>query len=365
MPEPAIRHSQNVATPAAVAEQVSPSQKDLGPDKKLLSQFSIQAKLTVGAPDDPYEREADAVADQVMRMPESGFMQRKCAHCESEEKTNRKALCGSITPFIQAKSEGNATVSNSVASRINTSRGSGSALDGPTQSFMDSRFGNDFSKVKIHTDNESVQLNTSLDAKAFTVGNDIYFNRGQYQPGSSDGKKLLAHELTHVVQQGNKAPVVQRHDKPSKWCIPFMELIDYEAKYGKIWVLYRYNSFTTGIVGEETLIPLNYNIPSVLGDVDVDWMFRLAITQYAFSISGKVFPIMSEYLAAKSAKGGLFILKGFWNTVRAMAPEWDWEYDSIYEEGNWNATTAINKWVFGTGTLKDLFKPAVELCEKS
>jgi hypothetical protein len=68
----------------------------------------IQHRLAVGTTDDPYEGEADAVADQVMRMPESGFMQRKCAHCESEEKINRKTLCGSITPFIQAKSEGDA-----------------------------------------------------------------------------------------------------------------------------------------------------------------------------------------------------------------------------------------------------------------
>jgi hypothetical protein len=188
----------------------------LGQDKNQLCQFSIQPKLTVGAPDDPYEMEADAVADKVMRMPDSGFIQRKCAHCESEEKINHKTISNSITPFIQTKSDKDASASNSISNKINSSRGNGTGLDISTLSFINSRFGSNFSNVKIHTDGEAVQLNRHLNARAFTVGNDIYFNQGQYNPGSSEGKHLLAHELTHVAQQGGAQALIQREQDPKE-----------------------------------------------------------------------------------------------------------------------------------------------------
>ena len=204
-------------------------------EKKLLPNL-FQPKLTVGAPDDPYEKEADAVADKVMRMPEQNFVQRKCTacekegkiqrkveedelsvqaklinghsfiqrkctECEKEEKIHLKPLAESITPFIQAKSDGESSASESLSSSIQNSRGNGSSLDSNTQSFMESRFGADFNSVKIHTGGESVQMNRELNAQAFTVGSDVYFNEGKYEPHSSEGKQLLAHELTHVVQQ--------------------------------------------------------------------------------------------------------------------------------------------------------------------
>src|SRR5690606_12530548 len=207
------------------------------PEKDSEYRFSIlpvQPKLTVGSPDDPYEREAHAMADQVMRMPEPGFVQRKCAQCveeevqrqpedqdqagqlkrnlsnsfiqrkcaecEKEEKElQRKPLSHIVTPFFLAKNE--TTVSDGVANSIQSSKGGGSALDTDSHSFMSSRFGSDFSGVKIHTDSRAIQLNRNLNARAFTVGSDIYFNQGQYNPHSSEGRRLLAHELTHVVQQ--------------------------------------------------------------------------------------------------------------------------------------------------------------------
>lgn len=198
--------------PTAFATEVlnSPANNPQEVKAKSYNGFAIQPKLTVGAPDDQYEREADAVADSVMRMPEQNFVQRKCAHCEEEQKAQRKPLQASITPFIQTKSENTAAVSGGISSAIQSSRGRGTTMDSHMQSFMSSRFGNDFSGVKIHTDNRSEQLSRDLDARAFTVGNDIYFNRGQYQPQSAEGKTLLAHELTHVVQQGGSANLVQR-----------------------------------------------------------------------------------------------------------------------------------------------------------
>jgi hypothetical protein len=170
----------------------------------------IQSKLEVSKPDDKYEKEADMVADNVMRMPEPNFVQRKCAHCEEEEKKiQRKPVSESITPFIQTKSEVGSTVSDSLSNKISSSQGTGSNMDSNTQSFMSSRFGNDFNSVKIHTDGNAIQMNRELNAKAFTTGNDIYFNEGQYQPHTSNGKQLLAHELTHTIQQNRSVKSVQ------------------------------------------------------------------------------------------------------------------------------------------------------------
>lgn len=211
MPEPVTISPQtsNPATAVAANDKLS-AQVQFSPDISPLQCLTIQPKLTVGQMDDPHEKEADAVADQVMRMPEQNFIRRKCAGCEEEEKISRKPLFQNRMPLVQAKSEGSATISEGAANSIQSSRGSGSGLDGQTQSFMSNRMGSDFSGVKIHTDNEAVQLNRGLNAKAFTVGRDVYFNEGQYQPNSSQGKHLLAHELTHTLQQTGNGQAIQR-----------------------------------------------------------------------------------------------------------------------------------------------------------
>ena len=163
--------------------------------------LAIQRKLSVGPANDPLEQEADTMADRVMRMQEPGFVQRKCHDCEKEEHLQR-----------QPTGDGQPAVSDQTADTIRSSAGKGSVLDGSAASFMSSRMGNDFGDIKIHTDGEAVQLSRELSARAFTVGRDIYFNEGEYQPGSESGRHLLAHELTHTVQQGGTQPVVQKKD---------------------------------------------------------------------------------------------------------------------------------------------------------
>ncbi|MBV9772855.1 MAG: DUF4157 domain-containing protein, partial [Gemmatimonadetes bacterium] len=96
-----------------------------------------------------------------------------------------------------------------VESSIRASRGAGQALDGATRGAMESAFGADFGAVRIHTGPRADALNRSLAARAFTTGSDIFFREGEYAPGSAAGKELLAHELTHVVQQGGSADAVQ------------------------------------------------------------------------------------------------------------------------------------------------------------
>ncbi len=327
-----------------------------------MSVLPIQAKLTIGQPNDKYEQEADRVAEQVMRMPESGspaaaitrpvispVVQRVCSECEEElqrqpleeveeeeepiqtkpitvqmpplvqrqteeeeeeELLQAKPLVSQITPLVQrqvdlpeekeeeetvqtkpiinhvlplvqrqvevgeeekeeeellqskplvsrispliqrmdeqteedeeklqtklltrqfpplvqrmglpteeekeeeeeeeqtvrAKEQLGQTphVTPTLDTRLNASRGSGQPLPQQTLNFMESRFGQDFSSVRVHTDAEAVQMNRELNAQAFTNRQDVFFGVGKYNPESSQGKRLLAHELTHVVQQ--------------------------------------------------------------------------------------------------------------------------------------------------------------------
>jgi len=172
---------------------------------------AIQAKLTVSQPDDPYEREADRVADQVMRMAvpsfnnASGIVQRQCSSCEEEEQK------------VQRKEESDTTdspiVDQSMMHGVLSS--SGQPLDPVTRSFMEDRFSHDFSRVRVHADDNAAALAWQLNARAYTTGNHIGFGAGRYEPATERGQRLLAHELTHVVQQsGNQAgPTIQRDEE--------------------------------------------------------------------------------------------------------------------------------------------------------
>ncbi|MGL4632446.1 MAG: DUF4157 domain-containing protein, partial [Leadbetterella sp.] len=189
------------ATTSTVAETPLSNVFDDQAIEQRNSLLTIQPKLTIGSPDDLYEQEADSVANSIMRMPEMPFsVQRKCAACEQEE-IQKKPL--TITSFIQKRGEdGGGVASDAISNQIESSRGGGSPMGESTKSFMESRFGNDFSGVRIHTDANAVQLSQNLNAQAFTVGNDVFFNQGKYNPESDSGKHLLAHELTHTLQQG-------------------------------------------------------------------------------------------------------------------------------------------------------------------
>ncbi|SFQ46278.1 eCIS core domain-containing protein [Parafilimonas terrae] len=168
------------------------------------STLFFQRKLSINQPNDVYEQEADAVADKVMRMPDPSInnnsffkpaitsIQRKCAHCEEEEKK------------MQRKENNNAEPQTE--NYLSTVSG-GRPLSQTERSFFEPRFGYDFSNVQLHTDTAANESAKSLNALAYTHNNNIVFAPDQYQPGSDEGKKLMAHELTHVVQQtGNIQP---------------------------------------------------------------------------------------------------------------------------------------------------------------
>ena len=176
------------------------------------TETKIQPKLKIGAVGDRYEQEADRVTEQVMHMPELAHspkaqsapeLQRKCCQNEEEEKIQPKPLSDSITPLVQAKSgtEPQNEVSQPLHNRIYRSQGRGKKIDTQAQSFMENRFGADFSQVRVHTGSNAIQMNQQLNAQAFTLGSDIYFNEGKYAPSNRSGQYLLAHELTHILQQ--------------------------------------------------------------------------------------------------------------------------------------------------------------------
>jgi hypothetical protein len=172
---------------------------------------AIQAKLVVGEADDPLEREAERVADQVIRtsgpnlstMGASPQVSRKCAACEEEEKVRK----------LPVKPAGSAETGTSEAPPIvhDVLHSSGQPLDAATRAFVEPRFGRDFGDVRVHHDAEAAQSAQAVNARAYTVGRHIVFGAGQYQPGDASGQRLLAHELVHVMQQ-NAASVssVQR-----------------------------------------------------------------------------------------------------------------------------------------------------------
>lgn len=170
----------------------------------------LQAKLGVDETGDVYEREADAVADRVIEMqvgkPAEKFFKtsiskvsRKCASCEAEEKINRReSAAGSPEAATQ---------------KYLSSLSGGRGLDENERSFFEPKIGYDFSQVKVHTDAAANESARAVNALAYTTGNDIVFASGKYQPGTNEGKRLLAHELTHVVQQKKqKQATIQKQD---------------------------------------------------------------------------------------------------------------------------------------------------------
>ena len=167
----------------------------------MLGSSPVQAKLTVGQPDDAYEREADQVAEQVVSRGGALSVQRKCAACNGAG-TCPKCKQNALRVQRKAAAEGPDEIASGAESDIAALRGGGQALPPTLREEFEPHFGQDFSNVRVHTGGHAAELAGAMSARAFTAGPDIVFGQGQYQPGSTEGQKLLAHELTHVVQQG-------------------------------------------------------------------------------------------------------------------------------------------------------------------
>ncbi len=222
---------------SSAADRVMFLQRTIGNQavENMIRSGTLQAKLRIGPPGDKYEQEADRVAEAVVRMPEphalsssTPFIQRACPTCEEQE-VKRQPIKEEEEAKVQRKTkeeeeeEGklrkkpneeeeklqtkttsghSIEISHNLESQIQSLKGSGQPLSENTRAFYEPRFGQDFSNVRVHSDTEAAKLAESVNAQAFTVGKDVVFNAGKYEPEKQDGRKLLAHELTHVVQQG-------------------------------------------------------------------------------------------------------------------------------------------------------------------
>lgn len=154
-------------------------------------ELGIQPKLTVGPANDVYEQEADRVADQVMRLPDFELQRQK--HGGGAVQSPPRII--SATNFI---GEGGQSLPDSVLS------------------YFEPRFGYDFSRLLTHTGAQAAVLARAVNAKAFTIGRDMIFGVGQYAPGTTQGELLLAHELTHAVQQGAVPPLGTGHRESAR-----------------------------------------------------------------------------------------------------------------------------------------------------
>lgn len=188
--------AQGVATPAPKSAQRQGKediQKASKPEEvqKMAQPEEEKPVQKMDKPEEPQRKEQE----EVQRKPEEEQAVQK-----KEEEVKRKPEEEKVQTKTSAN--GGGTAPSGFASTLNHSKGQGSGLSKGTLNEMSSAFGQDFSGVRIHTDSQAEQLSEQISAQAFTHGNDIYFNQGKYNPESQDGKRLLAHELTHVVQQG-------------------------------------------------------------------------------------------------------------------------------------------------------------------
>ena len=174
----------------------------------------IQAKLSIGEPGDRYEQEADRVADAVVRQSEAQppAIQTMCASCaaHARDEDGHERQPVPQPPAIQLKAESKRPVpASSFESRLAESRGGGQPMPAGLRHQMEASLGTGLDQVQLHTGAAAVQMNQELGARAFTHKQDIYFGQGQYQPESREGKRLLAHELTHTLQQGRGGQLIQ------------------------------------------------------------------------------------------------------------------------------------------------------------
>jgi len=221
---------------------------------RLVQARLIQASIQVSQPNDMYEREADRAADQVMRMPKSGcpgcqekdlgisrLVQRQessfpleeeqqvqakamrmpksgCPECQEQDMGISPKLQRQESSFpleeeqqVQAKSEDGLTAPAHVESRLSSMSDPGQHMPNDVQTDMEDRFGASFDNVRIHADTDAARMNRSINAEAFTYQNHIYFGSGKFSPSSYDGKRLIAHELTHTIQQqGIQRKMIQK-----------------------------------------------------------------------------------------------------------------------------------------------------------
>lgn len=280
--------------------------------QKLIKSGTLRTKLRIGQPGDKYEQEADKMAEQVMRMPEpqkvssNNFrIQSACPRCEEnelmrqpikeeeeEEKLQKKPIEEEDEEKLRSQPEEdeeeekfqakeasgfNPEVNPGIENQIQSLKGGGSPLSENERAFFEPRFGADFSHVRVHTDTKAAEAARGVKARAFTIGHDVVFGKGEYAPATAGGRRLLGHELTHVVQQegARTTQTIQRDCSDPDFCTPYPTAADAAAAESRIRSYYLpieeakfgsnskalYESYLSRRPGD-SLVPVEFNDPS-------------------------------------------------------------------------------------------------------
>lgn len=292
------RGSKGNTTPSAFFQNAAPEASAESAGATFFgpaTRHQVQPKLQINQPGDVYEKQADAMAERVVskgkpvlstldsapksaqrqgkeeiqranqpeeiqkmaqpeeektvqkmsapeepRRKEKEEVQRKPEEEQAVQKKEEEVKCKPEEEKIQTlpSANGAGAAPSGFAANLNRSKGQGSGLGRGALNEMSSAFGRDFSGVRIHTDSHAEQLSEQIRAQAFTHGKDIYFNQGKYSPETQEGKRLLAHELTHVVQQGHTAELssIQRYTVPDKLpCNGLVGWLNSNSPYAPEW----------------------------------------------------------------------------------------------------------------------------------
>lgn len=237
-------------SPTSIARSADPARST------IVSPLSAQAKGFISSPTDASEREADRIADNVVAMPKAA------ARPQSGRGASNAAVARSImrSPLIaqRAPSPANANAAPggqaAVAAEIKAAATGGFALPKKTRAFLEPRFKADFSKVMLHNDATAKKLSSKIGARAFTYGRHIFFNEGQYNPDSKEGLQLLAHELTHTIQQSEaiqrkaeKAPRVTERTPKQASRLGISDVLDFFADAANAIPGYRMFTILIGV----------------------------------------------------------------------------------------------------------------------
>lgn len=238
---------------------------------------AVQTKLAINKPGDSHEQEADRMAEQVMSTP--GPQRQRAYACGGELPRCHTEQPGREQESLQTK---HVQVSDTVqfAAPLTVHevlRSTGQTFDSTTRSFMETRFGYDFSRVRVHLGGAAEKSARDVNANAYTVGQNMVFGAGQFAPGTHEGRRLIAHELTHVLQQRHVAPFIQREPRGNKSDAPPKqeELTPYKStdpvlelkllfkpeEVGEVWELTVQGDFTTPEGVGRLIWPTRDNMP--------------------------------------------------------------------------------------------------------
>lgn len=355
--------------PIAGLQQAAGNQRMLG----LLASGAIQAKLRVSQPGDADEVEADRVAERVVSSAAPSTVHRKCncegggascPACEEEEVEQAKG--------IHRKAASSANGDRSVPEDFLQSIGPGQPLDSSTRASMESRFGRDFGDVRVHTGDRAAESARSIQARAYTFNRDVVFDSGAYAPRSAEGRKLLAHELTHVVQQGRSSSgkglqratdttQTQQSQQQQKKEPGFFSKIGHgiASAAGTIW----HGMEAVGKAAWSGIKAVGHGIATVAGAAwkGIKWLG----SQFADKVTG-IFERVMHWVTQLPARVARVVLD-LWEGVKSLRPwalEWWKSLAHIDTWGNflkWVGTLVLHLFEVGGGgeiveTLADLIK---------